>query len=61
MGRVRRTPTSRKDLRELWFYIADRNPAAADAQLRLIEERLLFLSENPRTGPRAPGIAAATP
>jgi toxin ParE1/3/4 len=56
MGLIRRTPTSRSDLREMWSYIAERNLHAADAQLRLVEEKILFLSDNPRAGPARPEL-----
>lgn len=53
---IRRTSTSRRDLREIWSYIAEDNPDAADAQLRLIEQKLLFLCENPKAGPARPEL-----
>ena len=51
MGLLRRTPTSRRDMLEIWLYIAERNLPAAGAQIRLIDEKLHFLSDNPHAGP----------
>jgi toxin ParE1/3/4 len=37
---IRRSPRARADLVEIWLYIAERNPAAADRVLDAIEHSL---------------------
>ena len=56
MGLVRRTPTSRKDYRAVWDYVAQDNPDAADALLRKLDETLGMLSEHPNAGQRRPEL-----
>ena len=50
MARVTRSPLAEEDFREIWRYIAQDNPDAADALLRRIDERLLLYADNPRMG-----------
>jgi toxin ParE1/3/4 len=52
MGLVRKTPTSRKDYRAIWDYIAADNPDAADALLRDLDAALETLSNFPHAGRR---------
>jgi toxin ParE1/3/4 len=50
MARVIRSPLAEEDFREIWRYIAQDNPDAADALLRRIDEKLLLYSDHPRMG-----------
>ncbi len=57
MGQVRRTPTSRKDYGSIWDYVAEHaSPDVADALLRTLDDRVLFLSDNPGAGPARPEL-----
>ena len=56
MGLIRRTPTSRKDYRAIWGYIAKDNPGAADALLRQLDSTLQMLSDHPHAGQRRPEL-----
>lgn len=51
-----RTERCEQDLIELWLYIAEDNPAAADRLLDEIEAKCRLLSEQPRLGPARPDI-----
>jgi toxin ParE1/3/4 len=57
MGRIRRTPRADEDLQDLWFFIAQDDPAAADRWLDTPEEKIGLLADNPMTGPARPDIA----
>ena len=50
MARVIRSPLAEEDYREIWRYIAQDNPDAADRLLRRIDEKLLLYAEYPRMG-----------
>jgi toxin ParE1/3/4 len=50
MARVLRSPLAEEDFREIWRYIAQDNPGAADGLLRRIDEKLSLYAENPRMG-----------
>lgn len=50
MGEVERRPQAVRDLHEIWDYIAQDNPDAADRLLRLFDEKLRFLSDAPGIG-----------
>jgi plasmid stabilization system protein ParE len=54
MGVIRRTPTSRRDYREIWEYVAARNLDAADSLVRMFEAALELLSNHPQAGPQRP-------
>ena len=56
MGLIRRTPTSRKDYRTIWDYMADDNPGAAGALLRDLDRTLAMLSDHPHAGQRRPEL-----
>ena len=56
MGIVRRTPTSRRDYRAIWDYIAADNEDAADAQLRALDAAVAMLSDHPHAGRRRPEL-----
>jgi hypothetical protein len=46
-----------EDLIEIWIYIAQDNPGAADSVLDDIEERFYALADNPLMGRLRPNIA----
>ncbi len=54
---VRRTPLAEQDLEDIWFFVAQDNPDAADRLLDKIEESIALLAENPHLGPARPDIA----
>jgi toxin ParE1/3/4 len=60
MGKARRSSQSELDLVDIWSYIADDDPAAADRVLDGIEDACTMLAEHPFTGVRrddlAPGL-----
>lgn len=51
-----RTERCEQDLIELWVYIAQDNPAAADRVLDEIDAKCHLLAEHPRLGPARPDI-----
>ena len=55
---IRRTAQAEEDLIELWLYIAQDNPGAADRLLDAIEEKMVLLAAHPQLGPARPDIAA---
>jgi Plasmid stabilization system protein len=57
MAVIQLTAQAEEDLIELWLYIAQDNPAAADRVLDDIEERFHSLAENPLMGRLRPDIA----
>ena len=57
MGRIQRTPRADQDLEELWFFIAQDDPAAADRWIDTLEEKIGLLADNPLMGPARPDIA----
>ena len=57
MPDIRRTAQAEEDLIDLWLYIAQDNPSAADHLLDEIEDKFLLLVANPRLGPARPDIA----
>ena len=56
---IRRTAQAEEDLIELWLYIAQDNPRAADRLLNAIEEKCALLADHPQLGPARPDIAEA--
>ena len=54
--RIDRRPEARRDLLEIWHYIAADNPAAADRVLDGIEASLIHLAECPELGRARPEI-----
>jgi toxin ParE1/3/4 len=52
------TARAEEDLIEIWLYVAEDNPKAADAVLAKIEEGFARLALNPEIGPARPDIAA---
>jgi toxin ParE1/3/4 len=57
MGSVQRTTQSEEDLIEIWLYIAQDNPPAADRVLDDMEQRFIMLADNPQMGRYRPDIA----
>jgi toxin ParE1/3/4 len=55
---VRRTRRSEDDLLDIWAYIAQDNPDAADRLLDDIERTAALLADNPKLGPARPDIAS---
>jgi toxin ParE1/3/4 len=50
MARVEKRPLAEADLDDIWWYIAQDNPDAADKMLDRLEERCTALAEFPLTG-----------
>ncbi len=48
---------ARLDLLEIWAYIAEENPGAADKLLDAIDEKCILLGRNPKIGQARPDIA----
>jgi len=57
MGRFELTARAEEDLIDLWLYIAQENPGAADRLLNEIEEKFPLLAANPELGQARPDIA----
>jgi toxin ParE1/3/4 len=57
MPLVRRAPRAAEDLEEVWLFIAQANPTAADKILDQLEHSIELLRENPLIGPAPPEIA----
>ncbi len=56
MARLSFSSRAREDLLEIWRYIAERSPRAADRMFDLIEARCQGLREHPQLGPARPDI-----
>jgi len=54
---IRRTAQAEEDLIDIWLYIAQDNPGAADRLLDEIEEKFFLLADQPQLGPARPDIA----
>jgi toxin ParE1/3/4 len=54
MPDIRRTAQAEEDLIDLWLYIAQDNPGAADRLLDEIEDKLSLLADHPQLGPARP-------
>ncbi|MEQ8788500.1 MAG: type II toxin-antitoxin system RelE/ParE family toxin [Pirellulaceae bacterium] len=50
MGRAIRTSIAEADLFEIWSYIADENPAAADKLLTDIDKAFALIAQYPNLG-----------
>jgi toxin ParE1/3/4 len=57
MSRIRFTAAAENDLLELWVYIAEENPAAADEALDEIKTSVSALAEQPEMGRARPELA----
>ena len=58
MARYTKRPKAEADLLEIWLYIAQDSPRAADRLLDLIEAQCRLLADNPRLGRARPEIAS---
>jgi toxin ParE1/3/4 len=56
-GKVHRTRQSEEDLVEIWIYVADDSPRAADELLEKIEAKCSLLAANPELGAARDDIA----
>ena len=57
MAIFQKTAQAEEDLIDIWLYIAQDNPAAADNLLDSFEEKGQLLAENPELGQARPDIA----
>ncbi len=57
MGMAKRTAQAEDDLLDIWLYIAQDKPNAADQFLDELEAKFLLLAEQPQLGPARPDIA----
>lgn len=55
---VQRTEQADEDLMDIWAYIAQDNPRAADRLSDEIEGKFMLLAEQPYLGPARPDIAS---
>ena len=51
------TKQAKQDLIEIWVYVADNNPTAADKLLDTLNKKIGMLSDHPLLGPARPDIA----
>ncbi len=56
-NRAIRRPRARKDLLDIWLYIAIDNETAANVLLKRIEHAMQILALNPESGRRRPDLA----
>jgi len=61
MSRIRITPLAEQDLVEIWYFIAQDDPVAADRLLDLLEEKYKLLADNPHMALARPDIAKELP
>ncbi len=54
---IKRTALAEEDLIEIWIYIAQDDPGAADHLLNEFEKKFSFLANNPKIGPARQDIA----
>jgi toxin ParE1/3/4 len=57
MAIFQKTAQAEEDLIDIWLYIAQDNPDAADGMLDTIEEKGRLLADNPELGQARPDIA----
>jgi toxin ParE1/3/4 len=50
MGQLRISDTARKDLDDIWWYIAQENPVAADSLIARLLQKLPTLASMPQMG-----------
>lgn len=58
MARVQFTEEAAADLREIWNYLDDQNPDAADRLVGQLDEQCILLAEYPKIGRMRPDIAS---
>jgi len=51
------TKQAKQDLIEIWVYVADNNPAAAEKLLDTLNKKIGMLADHPLLGPARPDIA----
>ncbi len=56
-SRVKRTPRAEHDLEDIWFFVAQDNPDAADRLLDRIEQSTKLLADHPHIGTARPDVA----
>ncbi|MEM1041942.1 MAG: type II toxin-antitoxin system RelE/ParE family toxin [Bacteroidota bacterium] len=56
MGRVLQTPPARRDITDIWLYLAERSPATADKTLDRLNDGLGLLATQPFMGRARPEI-----
>ena len=54
MSRFRLSQLAEQDLEEIWSYIAQDKPSAADRQIDLLHEKFEVLARNPGIGEKRP-------
>jgi len=59
MARFTRRAQAEEDLIDIWSYIAEDSPQAADRLLDKIDEACARLADHPRLGPARPDLAEA--
>jgi toxin ParE1/3/4 len=57
MAKFKLTPAAEQDLQEIWLYIAQDKPTAADQLLVRIETQCELLANHPQLGPARDDIA----
>jgi toxin ParE1/3/4 len=57
MSRIRITPLGDQDLVEIWYFIAQDDPVAADRLIDILEEKYKLLADNSHMGPARRDIA----
>ena len=57
MRKITRKPQAKRDLFDIWDYIAEDNLIAADRVIDSLEEKIRYLADNPRLCPARPDIA----
>jgi toxin ParE1/3/4 len=57
MARYTKRPKAEADLLEIWLYVAQDSPRAADRLLDRIETQCRLLADNPRLGRARPDVA----
>ena len=61
MADVMRSVRAARDLIEIWHFIAQDNPAAADRVLMAIDRRIDLLTRHPWSGPSRENLAPGLP
>lgn len=59
MARVLQTPRSRRDLLDIWSFVAEDSPEAADRLLEGIDQKCKLLAQFPEMGRRREELAAS--
>ena len=57
MPTFKKTAQAEEDLIDIWLYVAQGNPVAADELLETFEEKGWLLADNPKLGQARPDIA----